>query len=68
MPLDSKKKKMERFEIENLLTSIRGEFGDDVKVMEKEPPDFIVRLPDGTDIGIEATKCCPSMARGNTIT
>lgn len=48
MPLDRKKKKMERFEIENLLTSIRGEFGDDVKVMEKEPPDFIVRLPDGT--------------------
>ena len=64
MPLDRKKKKMERFEIENLLTSIRGEFGDEVKVMEKEPPDFIVRLPDGTDIGIEATKCCPSMARG----
>ena len=64
MPLDSKKKKKERFEIENLLTRIRGEFGDDVKVMEKEPPDFIVRLPDGTDIGVEATKCCPSKARG----
>ena len=64
MPLDRKKKREERFEIENLLTSIRGEFGDEVKVMEKEPPDFIVRLPDGTDIGIEATKCCPSKARG----
>lgn len=62
--MNTMKKGEERFEIENLLTSIRGEFGDEVKVMENEPPDFIVRLPDGTDIGIEATKCCPSKARG----
>ena len=39
MPLDRKKKREERFEIENLLTSIRREFGDEVKVMENEPPD-----------------------------
>jgi hypothetical protein len=45
MPLDRKKKQEERFEIENLLTNIRGEFGDEVKVMENEPPDFIVILP-----------------------
>ena len=36
MPLDRKKKREERFEIENLLTSIRGEFGDEVKVARNQ--------------------------------
>ncbi len=64
MASNSKKKQEERFEIDHLLTSIRAEFGDRIEVIEKEPPDFVVRLSNGTDIGIEATKCCPSMARG----
>ena len=58
--LDKRKKNEELFQLKNVITNIRKEFGDDIEIIDGEKPDFSIVLPDKTVVGMEVTKCCPS--------
>ena len=57
---DNQKKKKELFQLTNVITSIRKEFGDEIEIINGEKPDFSIVLPDKSVVGMEVTVCCPS--------
>lgn len=58
--LDKRKKNEELFQLKNVITDLREEYGDEIEIFDGEKPDFTIILPDKTIVGMEVTKCCPS--------